>query len=216
MSKAPSKPPNESASAEKESPPAASAEPAPPETLLRFVKFALLATGDVAQGGDVLRVPAAEAARLIEGGHALCFGVRIKVVRDALIGSVFHVAGDLVELMSDEAIGAHNRGVAILIDPGAIDPAKLQTPPPIIPRIPPRDPWEGVPRVNVRALRNTVVPGGGLETGQEAEVPENWACDAVDAGSVEFTGLIDRLSDRGRKYLDARRNKNPVRPDPVY
>jgi hypothetical protein len=186
-------------------PPAAAKEPAPPPettTLVRFTKLGLLDDGDIAPVGAVLRLGTTEAEKHVRAGRAVHDCVRMKAAKDhVLINGVVHATGDLVELSELEAIAAYGRGAAVLLHPGSISRGRLKEPERIPPIIKPFDPFAEMPRVRIRALRPTVVPGGGLDAGQESEVPESWACVAISTGAVERCNPLARWTDRAEKYL---------------
>jgi hypothetical protein len=178
--------------------PPAPAAPEAPSVLVKFHRLAILDGGDVAAAGEYHRLPEAEAARHIAAGRASNAGVRVRALVAHNVNFVYRNVGEEFELPLDLAVSLHRHGGIQIIDSGALA-GGLQLPP-VLPRpklIEARDPWEGIARVKVRALRPCNVGLQGLHPDQEAEVPETWATQAAACGAVTILGLpglVDRVA----------------------
>jgi hypothetical protein len=177
----------------------------------------LLASGDLAAPGLVYRLEKTEAAYHVAGGRAHYDSVRIRAAYEsALINGIVCRNGDELECTEQQAVAAVNRGAAVLVNPAELrDPSKLRPPPPVRKPPPPVDPWASVAFVKVRALRPVNSPVRGLSVGEEAEVPEPWACHASSLGAVEILGLSG-LTDRARRFLESLRNPSAGRTPDSY
>jgi hypothetical protein len=186
-------------------------------TRVRFTETFALADSRIAIAGQERMIERSEACRLVAAGFAVFATVKVRAIcRRCNVGNVIVEAGDVLDVVEEDAIAAYRRSAAVLVDPLAIDPAKLGTPIPLVPPLPPpRDPYEGEPRVKVRALHLTPIPGGTLNPGEEATIPESVAVRGKATGALEKCG-VEGWTDRAMRFLEELLNPNPMRPTAQY
>jgi hypothetical protein len=182
-------------------PPPAPVEPEPTPTLhVRFTKVTALVDGDLVGVGEARVLAKALAERLIISGRCRIDAVRIRLtVPYAIVDGVVRCEGDVVETTEAVAISLYAQSGAEVVD-GSIPFSRLPPRQPRFSRMPPPDPWGDQPRVTIRALRATVIPGGSLSPGEEGRVPEEWACLCAHTGAFEILGLAG-LSERATRFL---------------
>jgi hypothetical protein len=198
------------------SPAAPAPPPVEPETLnLRFLRPTATADGELVTPGEFRRLPLEEAKRHIGAGRAVKDAVKIRILFDNInVDNVIYQAGDIVETTEGIALAKYRQSAVELVDPWSIPPGRLPVQEPRPKRPEPRDPYEGEARIKIKATDTVCIPGGSLSAGEEATVPESAACRAVASGKATFVDLLDRLSDQGRKWLEALL-KNPTAPAPA-
>lgn len=177
--------------------------PSAPAVMVRIVGPEVVVVGDrVHRAGDVVPVPEPLAEKLVSEGRA-SRGVKVRVIKAGLIGHRYCAVGDVLEADMDAAAHLIHREQVVYAGGGL---------PPLFPVIKNAwkyfaqpeapDPYAGEPRVRVKALRLVAIPGGSMEAGQTASVPESHAARLLANKAVALAAPGETLSERGKAFLE--------------
>src|SRR4051812_9554772 len=149
---------------------------------VRMTENGIVANDQVTRKDQVHLVDPDTAARLVATGKAVGSGVRVRVVRAGLFGTVCRPLGDEFEVGEEEAIALHANGRALVVDPRSVS-ATLPTPKEYPEKTAPKPgPFDGEPLVSIRVLRHFFADRTGYSPGDKVSIPETLAARAIAAG----------------------------------